>query len=134
MAGDFKMEVTLKGTRYVLNRAAAEELRDLLNAAIGGGSEMIARIRRDLGSSLSMTDSTPASECQTTNSEGASFIDNPCEQEKASSGPRCWFCGEEVSMVAGTENDPEPLYVCANSVCSGGKRPAVASYYDGGQK
>lgn len=131
MAGDFKMEITLKGTRYVLNRAAAEELLKAVEAFGDDCGEPCKRLRSDLRKALAMSASdgkTAEVIEETTVNLTIAFGGD------GSTAARCAWCGEpgvEQAMQAG---DSEPLFVCRTPGCQRYGIPATRQFFTTGYR
>lgn len=129
MAGNFKMEVTLKGTRYVLNRAACEELLKAVEAFGEDCGDPCKRLREDLRKALSMTESD-GQVCEVTEEHTVTFEVRP-EQTKAAC---CAWCGEAGEQLPMSPGDAEPLYVCRSTGCQRMDKPATRSFFTTGYR
>ncbi len=155
MSGDFKMEFELKGTRYVLNRAAGKMLLESLDGFGDACSDACKRMRDDLRKALDGVEAaTPANpfdgeEAEVTEehtfvlniAKGA--VKNVAAENKAACGdcrvPRCRFCNEPGERAGGMKDTggriTERYYICKtpNCIAAKAKVPQPARLFTGGE-
>ncbi len=125
MAGDFKMEIELKGVRYVLNRAASEELLKAVESFGEDCGDPCKRLRDDLRKALAMME-PDGQIAEVTEEHTVTF-----NVKTHGDAVRCAWCGEpgDESMQAG---DSEALYVCRTQGCQRRGIPAARQFFTTG--
>lgn len=154
MSGEFKLEVELKGTRYVLNRTASAMLLEQLEGFGDECGDPCKRLREDLRKALdgveAVAPANPFDEAEVTEEHTFVFevakgaVKNVAKENEAECGdcrvPRCRFCDMPGKRAGGRKNlagrTVERYYVCETEGCLAAKMktPQPAKLFAGGDQ
>ena len=134
MGGAFKLEVELKGTRYVLNRTAAEMLLERIDAFGDNCGETCKRMRGDLRKALAETDDAARGAEEAEVSEEVTFRMSVLPGDPGAAGTPCFLCEEPGERIPGNPGDTEDLWVCRTEGCPREGKPAAREFFTTGHR
>lgn len=139
MAGEFRMEVSIPPTRYVLNLAAAKGVLSVLETFGDDCSSVCKTMRDDMRAAIALYETTgrmPADEEPEISEEHEYRITladaAPAKDTPAKDAPRCHACGAPGREIPAKLGDTESLWVCDAPECWRHGRPAARKFFETG--
>jgi len=132
------MSIEFNGSRYVLDREAAETLSGQFNADDFSSDEPFRKMLEDLRAALATETEEPAPANPFDDESEEPAV--PWPERKPEAGgqrtedgaPKCFFCGHAGEVVKGTEKDDHPLWTCQEPFCVRFGKPAARAYFEEG--
>jgi len=135
MQGEFRMEINLPATRYVLNLAAAKGVLSVLETFGDDCSSVCKTMRGDLRAAIALYEangSMPAyGEPEISEEHEYRFV--LADAAPSADAPRCLACGAPAREIPAGAEDTEPLYVCDTPDCMRRGRPLARCFFDTAQ-
>ena len=135
MAGEFRMEVSIPPTRYVLNLAAAKGVLAVMETFGDDCSSVCKTMRDDMRAAIALYETTgrmPADEEPEISGEHEYRI-TLADAATSADAPRCLSCGAPAREIPAGAEDTEPLYVCDTPDCMRRDRPLARCFFDTAQ-